>query len=978
MPYIDKGGGGGSSTLSGLTDTTITTPASGDDLIYNGSKWVNDPESSLNKDFFNGTIVESFDALISDGGTIICTLDNAASPGTDLNLRFSDGLSAFSVPDTVNLTAGTATSPQENFIYILQSTKALTASTSGWPNAEHIKICYTLVQASSDVSSRGALITQNWNDHRAGSDNMGHMAHMAERSRRMGAIYSSGCALTTNADASPQTDLYLTVAAGVLYQMHKHTYASVAMDGTGAPYAHIVNDSVAPYVETNNLNSITLDATGASLANKYFNIVVWGVANKSGEYTPLMVNLPTGSYNNLTSAQDDTDSTAVYTIPDAFEHESSTGFLIGRLVVQTSTGTTNYRVHSNYDLRGIPPHQAIAGGVALTTTEFADNQFKIFDDGDVTKEIAFEASGITTGNTRTLTVQDTDGTLITDNHLVNSALSDPAFHSSGTWITGGDATTTKPHHLIEPSGTTSTGWSTNGTGLGINAASGSTGNLLDLQVNGSSRFKVPASGSLFETGGHKFQSDANALTLSNSSGTRSMIIRSDFTTIPTASSYRWGNLSSFASDLVLERDDANILALRRLTNAQTFRVYNTYTNSTNYERAYIKWDTNELIIGTEKDGTGTARAMALQTDGTDAVEIDTSQNVTVSAGDIVFNEKADHTSTPAAGKGYLWTKNTTPSSLIFTDDAGTDTDLTEVDIITVTSQAEQDALDTTVTGKTIIFTTANVNLTKTFTYCRIYTENKTLTVTGTITFSSIYTGYGILYNDGAIYNCYINGDNIRPRNWSSHNKNHIKCQYYDLYSTDSLKNEVYNDITCERLRFQTSTLTQDYYFTGCNISAGMLYVSNNSGDTYTFSGYGNYDFGYADIESSSNSIIDVTSQANLRIGQLDTASSTSNSIRATSGALHIGLIVALSSSTAIEGNTHYINESNILYEDGVLENRYFTSRPILVSQLASGVAGMRAVVSDANSPSIGSTVTGGGSSNAEVWYNGTNWTVTGV
>ena len=43
--------------------------------------------------------------------------------------------------------------------------------------------------------------------------------------------------------------------------------------------------------------------------------------------------------------------------------------------------------------------------------------------------------------------------------------------------------------------------------------------------------------------------------------------------------------------------------------------------------------------------------------------------------DIVFAERADHASTPGAGFGYVWVKNTAPSTLIFTDDAGTDTPL---------------------------------------------------------------------------------------------------------------------------------------------------------------------------------------------------------------------------------------------------------------------------------------------------------------
>jgi hypothetical protein len=79
----------------------------------------------------------------------------------------------------------------------------------------------------------------------------------------------------------------------------------------------------------------------------------------------------------------------------------------------------------------------------------------------------------------------------------NGALSAPAITTTGTWITGGSATTTKPYVLIEPTGTTSNAWSTSGTGLGVNAASGFAGNLIDLQTNGTlSRFKVDASGNL--------------------------------------------------------------------------------------------------------------------------------------------------------------------------------------------------------------------------------------------------------------------------------------------------------------------------------------------------------------------------------------------------------------------------------------------------------------------------------------------------
>lgn len=77
---------------------------------------------------------------------------------------------------------------------------------------------------------------------------------------------------------------------------------------------------------------------------------------------------------------------------------------------------------------------------------------------------------------------------------VNGALSAPGLSGTGTWITGGSASTTKPYWLIEPAGATSANWSTSGTGLGINAPSGFTGNPFDVQLNGAARFSVAANG----------------------------------------------------------------------------------------------------------------------------------------------------------------------------------------------------------------------------------------------------------------------------------------------------------------------------------------------------------------------------------------------------------------------------------------------------------------------------------------------------
>jgi len=78
----------------------------------------------------------------------------------------------------------------------------------------------------------------------------------------------------------------------------------------------------------------------------------------------------------------------------------------------------------------------------------------------------------------------------------NGALSLPTFSVTGTPITGGTATTTKPLALIETSGATSTGWSTSGTMLGVNAPSGFSGRMLDVHLNGISYMSLTSGGTL--------------------------------------------------------------------------------------------------------------------------------------------------------------------------------------------------------------------------------------------------------------------------------------------------------------------------------------------------------------------------------------------------------------------------------------------------------------------------------------------------
>jgi hypothetical protein len=208
-----------------------------------------------------------------------------------------------------------------------------------------------------------------------------------------------------------------------------------------------------------------------------------------------------------------------------------------------------------------------------------------------------------------------DGTSVTlAGRLINSytsLASSPAKVFTGTWFTGGTSTTTKPHFLIEPSGATSTAWSTSGTGFGVNAASGFAGNLLDLQVNGTSlvrftgtagnriSYVAPSSSAqqlVFEPSsgtalGFSIASSGSILQLhALSDGLSQLGFRSQTVSLAANAKIAFtisNNNPATTEDINLVRDGAGALAQRVSTTAQSFRCYDTYTSATDYHRVTI-------------------------------------------------------------------------------------------------------------------------------------------------------------------------------------------------------------------------------------------------------------------------------------------------------------------------------------------------------------------------------------------------------
>ena len=231
---------------------------------------------------------------------------------------------------------------------------------------------------------------------------------------------------------------------------------------------------------------------------------------------------------------------------------------------------------------------------------------------------------------------------------VASASSAPAAYISGTWFAG-TSSNALPALYVSPAGTSvGTSWATAGTAIGVNAPAAFAGNLLDLQVNGTRQASIGSDGAIttntganqsclrFSTGAFGAASYAGVIAWSTgtvANHTNSNVVfalKNDDLHLKLTGAFVFGRDGLETPTAYIRSDAAGIVAQRNGANAQTFRVYNTYTSGTNYELGKLEWSSNVFRIGTEKgSGGGTARTVEVHTDSISRLALDTTGSVRV-------------------------------------------------------------------------------------------------------------------------------------------------------------------------------------------------------------------------------------------------------------------------------------------------------------------------------------------------------------
>lgn len=329
-------------------------------------------QSTLNR-FYDGVLHDDDDIVITSDGAII-TFAIEMLGGGNLHVRINQTTHFWDTtpPDTIALTAGTDIAPVENYVFatLVGANMVLGTSLAGFPSgSEFIALAKVFCQSAAGVQADGPYKVHNFSDN-LHSTEQGHLSEVNIWIRRQPATWNSGIAAGDMVVDDP--DAFLSVAAGVAFQLHSHTFPVIDMEA-GDP-AFIVNDPTTAFKRITTLDDVTQLADAGAINNRWFSLVLWGSVADQDADSKLYINLPTGSYSTEAQADADANDFTIFAIPDQF---TGTGILLAKYVVQGKDSGV-WVQGSKIDLRGLTPsaspgasgnivnHDELSGNAAST------------------------------------------------------------------------------------------------------------------------------------------------------------------------------------------------------------------------------------------------------------------------------------------------------------------------------------------------------------------------------------------------------------------------------------------------------------------------------------------------------------------------------------------------------------------------------------------------------------------------------------
>ena len=308
----------------------------------------------------------------------------------------------------VALTAGVdINNPATNYIYVTDSggVATLTASTT-LPTGAFGWVGKIIVPDATTWASSKAYGFQRYTEAFS-NDSRGTQSHTREKLRALGAVYINGAiptlSITTNAGSAD--NVHVENTAGEIYQLNRQVFPAF----TTGPYYYGNGQNIYESISDLNLALNTQDGTAIG-SNDRYNLIIWGAVNINSGECKLFVNLPNTVYSTDSEAQSDHSNTADYSTPVDLH---SVAFLIARVALRYSAlASGTWTELGVYSLLGTPVGARSGGATSIASFEFNDGQFRVYDNGDATKQVAFEVSGITTATTRTITMPDSDVALV--------------------------------------------------------------------------------------------------------------------------------------------------------------------------------------------------------------------------------------------------------------------------------------------------------------------------------------------------------------------------------------------------------------------------------------------------------------------------------------------------------------------------------------------------------------------------------------